>query len=106
MTPVVIAGLLVKVTGAIFGAALALIFVPPRTLTGFIRRLTASIIGGTVFAPYVREYAGFDMDWEGLLGAACLAAFLSWSMMGVIIRLLRAWEASKYANRDIDGQTD
>jgi hypothetical protein len=104
MTPEEIAGLIVKITGSVFGAALALIFVPPHTIPGFLRRLSASIIGGSIFAPFVQGWAGFDPTWEGLLGAACLAAFVSWWVMGVIIRLLRAWEASKYANRD--GQID
>ena len=86
---------IIKLIGAAAGAALALVFSPPRTWGGFWRRLAAALIFGFVFAPYVRGYAGFSNDWEGNLGAATLAAFVSWAAMSTIIRLVQAWQASK-----------
>lgn len=87
--------LIVKLLGSVAGAALALVFVPPKTLTGFIRRLSAALIFGTVFAPYVREWAAFSNDWEGMLGAACLSAMVSWAAMGAIMRVIGAWQGPK-----------
>lgn len=89
------AALLIKLVGAFFGAALALVFVPPRTYRGFIRRAVASLIGGVIFAAPVSDLARFSDDLEGLLAAACLAAFASWWAMGTLIRILRAWNWTK-----------
>lgn len=86
---------IIKLLGAAAGAALALVFAPPRTWGGFLRRLSAALIFGFIFAPQVRSWAGFPNDWEGTLGASCLAAFVSWSAMATIIRAVQAWQASK-----------
>lgn len=85
--------LTLKFLGAAAGAALALVFVPPKTKQGFVRRLTAALIFGTVFANYVREYLGFAVDAEGLVAAACLTGFVSWWLMGAIKRAVDAWKA-------------
>jgi hypothetical protein len=99
--------IVLKFLGSATGAALALVFVPPRTMAGFIRRLFAAMICGTVFATYVRGWVGFDNDGEGIISAACLTAFISWWAMGTAVRILRAWENSRLErDRDIDGQTD
>lgn len=93
MIPVEIwTGMIVKLLGAAAGAALALVFVPPKTYLGFIRRVTASLIGGLVFAAPAQEFIRFTPNWEGLLGGACLAAFASWWAMGTVIRVLRLWK--------------
>lgn len=88
-------GAIIKLLGAAAGAALALVFVPPRTHWGFVRRLLASLIGGFVFAPPMREFAGLQNDWEGTMGGACLAAFASWWAMGAIIRAIRMWKTDR-----------
>lgn len=85
-----IADLILKCIGAAAGAALALVFVPPRTYRGFIRRLVASLMAGVIFASYVRGWAGFSMDWEGTIASACLTAFVAWWMMSAILTLIRA----------------
>jgi hypothetical protein len=87
------ADLIAKLLGSFFGAALALVFVPPRTKSGFVRRATASLIVGIVFASYVREWAGFAQDWEGLVSASCLAAFVAWWAMGSAIRIVRLFKS-------------
>lgn len=89
MTPV--EGLIIKAIGASIGSALALVFTPPRTWSGFIRRVVAGLGCGIVFAPYARDWAAFSKDWEGLLGSATLMAFVSWSAMSALTRLVRAW---------------
>lgn len=91
-------GMILKLLGAACGAALALVFSPPRTWQGFWRRLTAALIFGFIFAPYVRSWAGFDATWEGTMGAATLAAFVSWTAMGALIRITRAWQGPKPAD--------
>lgn len=98
MAPEVVLALMFKFLGAAAGAALALVFVPPRTRRGFVRRLTAALICGTVFASYVRDWAGFAMDGEGLISAACLTGFASWWLMGAAKRVISAWQSPKTAD--------
>lgn len=89
MTPV--EGLIIKLIGACVGSALALVFTPPRTWSGFARRTVAGIGCGIVFAPYARDWGGFARDWEGLLAASTLMAFVSWSAMSALTRVVKAW---------------
>jgi hypothetical protein len=100
MTPEIVVALILKFMGAAAGAALALVFVPPKTRQGFYRRLTAALIFGTVFANYVRGYLGFDPDADGLVAAACLTGFVSWWLMGAIKRVADAWQAPKQGQED------
>lgn len=92
--------LILKFLGAAAGAALALVFVPPKTKQGFVRRVTAALIFGTVFANYVRGYLGFAPDPEGLVAAACLTGFVSWWLMGAIKRAADAWQGPKERAED------
>ena len=92
MTPDVTTELILKLVGSLAGAALALVFVPPRTRQGFARRLIAALICGTIFANYVRSWAAFDNDGEGLLAASCLTAYASWWCMGTLKRITETWQ--------------
>lgn len=84
------AALIFKFLGAAAGTVLALVFVPPRTLKGFFRRGAAALISGPIFAPYVQGWVGFAPDVDGLISAACLAAFVSWWFLGTIIRIAQS----------------
>lgn len=97
MTPEIWIATVIKLLGAGCGAALALVFSPPRTMSGFIRRLSAAMIFGFIFSPYILEWAGFEHNWEGLIAAATLAGFISWAAMGTITRVVGAWQAGKTA---------
>jgi hypothetical protein len=96
MTP--LEGEAIKAIGAVTGSALALTYLPPRTWKGFFKRAGAGIAFGYVFAPYVREWAHFGLDWEGRLGSATLAGLISWWAMDTIIRIVRAWKGPKAAD--------
>jgi hypothetical protein len=87
--------LLIKIIGALAGAVLALVFIPPKTFTGFTRRMTASLIVGPIFSPVVHSYMLWPDKWEHHLAAAALTAFLSWWMLGVIINAVRKWLTAK-----------
>lgn len=91
MTGEVLAALILKLLGAAAGSALALVFVPPRSMRGFFRRVTASLVGGIIFGGFARSMAGFSDDWEGLVAGACLAAFCAWWTMALIVRMLRTY---------------
>lgn len=97
VTPEEFAALAFKFLGAASGAALALVFSPPRTFPGFVRRLLAAMIFGTVFSGYARGYLGFSQDGEGIVAASCLTAFVSWAAMGTITRIVKAWNPPKVA---------
>lgn len=81
--------IVVRLGGALCGSAMALVYGPPASFLGFMRRGLAGLIGGAIFAPYVRDFCGFDRDWEGMLMGATLGAFAAWHVMGVIIAAVR-----------------
>lgn len=91
MTPEILSAMILKLAGSFAGAVVALVFVPPRTTSGFFRRSIVALIGGAVFAPYVQYKGGFSPDNEGLFAAACLAAFVSWWCAGALKRAAEAW---------------
>ena len=100
MSVEVVTAILLKSIGAFAGAVLALLFVPPKTIKGFIRRGVAALISGPIFGPYVQSYAGFADDWQGILAAACLAGFASWWIMGNIVKLAQSWQTKGLADED------
>ncbi len=96
----VAAGLLLKMIGAFAGAVLALIFVPPKTLNGFIRRGTFALVSGPILGPYVQGWAGFSDGWEGLVAASSMAAFVSWWLAGSIKRAADLWKPPSAGQED------
>lgn len=90
--PEIAAGLIAKAGGAIAGAILALVFIPPKTRAEFWRRGSGSLIMGVVFAPSALEWLKLTANVEGMIAAACAAAFSAWWIMGLVIRVLRAYD--------------
>lgn len=90
-TPEIVGSLILKWIGAMAGAALALLFVPPRNIKAFRRRVAFSLISGMIFAIPARDYAGFNADEEGLVAGACIAAAIGWGVMDAIMRITRNW---------------
>ncbi len=86
-----------KVAGALVGAVIALVFVPPRSRWGFARRFTAAMLFGPTFGPYVQLRLGFG---EGAFAASCLAAIVSWSLLGALKRVADAWQGPKAGQED------
>ena len=92
--------LIAKIIGSAAGAILALVFVPPKTMRGFLRRGAAALISGPIFAPYVQSWAGFTADIDGMISAACLAAFASWWLMGALKRAVDLWKPPNVDQED------
>lgn len=82
-------GVIIKVAGAFAGTILALVFLPPQTLSGFFRRSTASMICGPIFAPVLHSYLLWPSAWEHWLASAALTSFISWWCMGAVVALAR-----------------
>ncbi len=91
---------LIKAAGALSGTILALVFIPPRTLAGFFRRSTASLICGPIFSPVVHSYLVWPNAWEHWLAAAALTSFVSWWLLGVIISLAKKWLGEKVTDAE------
>ena len=87
----------IKISGALVGAAISLLFVPPRSRWGFARRFTAAMLFGPTFGPYVQEKFGFG---EGAFAASCLASIVSWSLLGVLKRAADAWRGPTAGQED------
>lgn len=91
INPEIMIDLIFRLMGAGFGAAMALVFEPPRTKGGFWRRAIAGIGCGLLFAGKIRDEFGFSPGWEGEAQAAAVAAFVSWFAMGAIVRAIKGW---------------
>ena len=76
---------ILKVSGALSGTVLALVFIPPRTIAGLIRRTVASLICGPIFSPITHGYLRWPDEWQHWLAAAALTSFVSWWLLGVIV---------------------
>lgn len=88
-------GVLIKLGGAIAGSVLALVFLPPKTLAGFFRRSTASLICGPIFAPVVHSYLLWPGEWEHWLASAALTSFISWWLLGAVVALAKKMLSDK-----------
>lgn len=91
-TPEIVTGVLIKLAGAFAGSILALVFIPPKTRREFWRRGSGSLIMGMVFAPTALDWLKLTANIEGMITAACAAAFSAWWIMGLVIRVLRAYD--------------
>lgn len=88
-------GVIIKLAGAVAGTVLALVFLPPKTLAGFFRRSTASLICGPIFAPVVHSYLLWPSAWEHWLASAALTSFISWWCMGLVVAGAKKWLGEK-----------
>jgi len=93
-TPEIVGGLLLKWIGSLAGAALSLLFMPPRNWREFRRRGAFAVIAGMVFATPVRDYTYLSNDAEGLVAGATIAASVGWIAMETLVRLVRAYKGS------------
>ncbi len=73
-----------KVIGIIAGTFLAIVFIPPRSIYGFIRRTSAALVFGWVFGHLVLEYFKLPPTDENTIAAWAIAAFCSWWLMGAL----------------------
>lgn len=89
---------MIKFAGAFSGTILALVFIPPRTIAGLIRRSVASLICGPIFSPVAHSYLAWPNAWEHWLAAAALTSFTSWWLLGVIVTVARKWLTDKTAS--------
>lgn len=87
--------LLAKGLGTVAGTIIALVFHPPKTLAGFVRRTSVSLISGPVFAPLVHHQLGMENTDENWLAAAALAAFVSWWAAGILTAVFKKWLMDK-----------
>lgn len=97
--PEVIGGLILKLVGSVIGAALALIFVPPRGWRDFRRRAMFAILAGACLTPLsmsvLKGFFHVADDPETLVAVACITAFASWWAAGTARRIMKSWDASE-----------
>lgn len=84
---------LIRAVGAVIGAGLALVFLPPKNRAEFVTRGAFSIIVGIIGAYPVRVYyLHWEETWELRMAAAVLVAMLSWFVMGAVVRIIGMWK--------------
>lgn len=87
--------LAIELLGAIAGAAVALLFLPPKSRTEFARRFALSIIVGMIFADPVRVRLGQEAVWQNYLAGSAGVAMLGWFIIGAAIRVIGKWTPPK-----------
>lgn len=71
-----------RIIGIFAGSFLALVFLPPRSLSGFARRGMSAIVFGWVFGPVLHDYFQWPLTDEKVIASGAIAAFSSWWLMG------------------------
>jgi len=71
-----------KIIGIIAGSFLALVFLPPRSIPGFVRRTLAALVFGWVFGPVIHDYFQWPITDERVIASGAISAFCSWWLMG------------------------
>ena len=96
MTPESGIGLLIiKVCGAAIGAALAQIYLLPKTRREFMLRSTFSVPVGVLFSWVPMRMIDFPEGIEGTIAASCLAAFAAWWAAGAVVRIAETFNGKK-----------
>ncbi|KAA3527033.1 hypothetical protein DXT89_13950 [Agrobacterium vitis] len=82
-----------KLIGIIAGTFLSLVFVPPKTISGFIRRGASAIVFGFIFGhaclAFLIANAGWEKTLENVSAAWTIASFSSWWGMGLYTKLVK-----------------
>lgn len=93
MDPLAVAGVIsIKLTGAVSGAALALIYLQPKTMAEFVTRSAFSVISGVIFSEGVRDWAKWPPSMNYEIAAAAATALMSWFAMTAAVRIIEAWK--------------
>jgi hypothetical protein len=74
----------VKLLGVLGGAFLALVFIPPRTIRGFLRRSLSAVVFGSLFGHLVLVKLEWPATDENIMAAYATASFTSWWLMGAL----------------------
>lgn len=84
---------LAKIIGVAAGTFLSIVFIPPKTINGFFRRLLSAIVFGWIFGPemlqLLQKQAGWSATIDDITAAWAIAAFMSWYAMGLISKFLK-----------------
>lgn len=85
-----VGGAIEKLLGIFAGAFLSLVFVPPRSVKGFFRRVSAAIVFGWIFGHFflalILRWTEAERSPEDVVAAWALASFTSWIAMGAYTR--------------------
>lgn len=76
-----------RLIGVFAGSFLGLVFSPPRSVAGFVRRSLASLVFGWIFGPIVMDYLEWQSSEERIAAAFAIAAFGAWGVMGSLKRI-------------------
>lgn len=82
----------IKLSGAVLGAALALMFQPPNTIMGALRRLAISIPCGLVFYPQFMSWLGWAETPSNEYAAIVACSVVAWWVFGAVVRILEVWK--------------
>lgn len=81
--------LVIRIVGAIVGAFLSLVYIPPSTVRSLVRRASFSAISGFVLGFVVLETMRWPETTRHWLAASVVTAAASWVVAGVAVRMLK-----------------
>lgn len=84
---------LIKAGSAVVGAALGLVFQPPKTRNEAFQRAVFSTVFGFVGADPVRiEYLKWPDTMPNWIASVVLVALVSWWLFGAVVRIIGIWK--------------
>lgn len=84
-------GIVAKLLGILSGTMLALVFDPPRSRTGFVRRTVVSLIGGFIFGHIALNFFEWPETIENMIAAWCISSASSWYVFGKARKLIDSY---------------
>lgn len=82
----------VKFLGSVSGSVLALVWLPPKTRSEFVRRAVLSLVCGFIFGDVLRIQLHWPDTWQMDLAASAASAMLAWFVMGAVVRVIGSWK--------------
>lgn len=74
-----------RVVGAVWGAIVALLFLPPKTKGEAIRRFIAPVVIGTIASPVFLYYIHWPLTLDYFIASSGAISCLSWFLLPSVI---------------------
>lgn len=88
-----VGGAIEKMIGILAGAFLSLVFVPPKTIKGFFRRVSAAIVFGWIFGhiflAIILRWTEMERSTDDVIAAWAISSFSSWVAMSAYSKYVK-----------------
>lgn len=86
--------MIAKFVGSVFGAFMALVIMPPKTIRAALSRIGVSLPSGFFLANPASELLKLNASWENLAAGAVVSGVFGWVLLSSVWRLIQnaTWE--------------